>query len=497
MKTPSTRKTSPRGTRVVFACSACGEDRPRWFGRCPACDAWNSAVERPADAVAQAAEARPGAWHVAADEAPAVPRPLAEVTLAASPREPTGFAEVDRVLGGGLVPGALLLLCGDPGIGKSTLALQIARALAQRRRVLYLSGEESPEQVRLRAERIGPSPPELLVLCETDLSRALAAVEASRPRVLVVDSIQTLASAELPAGPGSVAQVRECALALLQVAKRRGVPVLVVGHVTKDGAAAGPRVLEHMVDAVLYLEGERFHAVRLLRAAKNRFGSTNEIGVFEMSSNGLAEVRDPARAFVGEASAFENPGAVLVTSLAGTRPLLVEVQALVASSGFAVPQRAGSGLPPKRLAVLLAVLEKRLGLRLAHADVFVNVAGGLWLEEPAADLGVALAVAGSRLERPARGRLVAVGEIGLAGEVRPVPEIARRVREASLLGYGPILVPRSQIDEALAADASAIGVATLAEALEAGLGPKRRAARAEDAGDVDEDALAPSGGTGA
>jgi DNA repair protein RadA/Sms len=494
---PSPRKPSTKSARVVFACSACGEDHPRWFGRCPACDAWNSAVEQSAEAVAPSRESGSRAWLVAADEAPAVPVPLSEVTLSAASREPTGFAEVDRVLGGGLVPGALLLLCGDPGIGKSTLALQIARSLAERHRVLYLSGEESPEQVRLRAERIGPSPRDLLVLCETDLARGLAAVEAAKPAVLVVDSIQTLASADLPAGPGSVAQVRECALGLLHYAKRRGVPVILVGHVTKDGAAAGPRVLEHMVDAVLYLEGEKFHAVRLLRAAKNRFGSTSEIGVFEMSACGLAEVRDPARAFVGAAEAFEHPGAVLVTSLAGTRPLLVEVQALVANSGFAVPQRAGSGVPPKRLAVLLAVLEKRLGLRLSHADVFVNVAGGLWLEEPAADLGIALAVAGSRLDRPARGRLVAIGEIGLAGEVRPVPEIARRVREAALLGYGPIVVPRSQLEEAAAADTPVIGVATLAEAVEAALGPKRRVAREEDAEAADEGALAPSGGSGA
>ncbi|HKA24159.1 MAG TPA: DNA repair protein RadA [Candidatus Eisenbacteria bacterium] len=491
---PSSRKPSSKLARVVFACSQCGEDRPRWFGRCPACSAWNTAVERRAEEVAPGAAPHAGAWvAAAAGEAPK-PQPLGEVTLEAAAREPTGFGEVDRVLGGGLVPGALLLLCGDPGIGKSTLALQIARALATRRRVLYLSGEESPEQVRLRAERIGASPAELLVLCETDLARALAAAEESAPGILVVDSIQTLAVAEVPAGPGSVAQVRECALGLLHFAKRRRVPVLLVGHVTKDGAAAGPRVLEHMVDAVLYLEGERHHPVRLLRAAKNRFGSTSEIGVFEMSQSGLAEVRDPARAFVGAATPFENPGSVLVTSLAGTRPLVVEVQALVAGSGFAVPQRAGSGVPPKRLAVLLAVIEKRLGVRLSHADVFVNVAGGLRLEEPAADLGLALAIAGSRLDRPARGRLVAIGEIGLAGEVRPVPSLERRVREAALMGYGPVVVPRSQLEEARVEGTEILGAATLAEAVEVSLGPQRRK---ESAPEEDDSELAPSGSRGA
>lgn len=488
---PSIRKPSSKAARMVFACSQCGEDQPKWFGQCRACQAWNSAVERRAEAVAPGPTGpRPGAWvATGSDGEVPMPRPLAEVTLESAAREPTGFGEVDRVLGGGLVPGALLLLCGDPGIGKSTLALQIARALAVRRRVLYLSGEESPEQVRLRAERIGASPPGLLVLCETDLGRSLAAVEQAAPAILVVDSIQTLAAPEIPAGPGSVAQVRECALGLLQFAKRRRVPVLLVGHVTKDGAAAGPRVLEHMVDAVLYLEGERHHPVRLLRAAKNRFGSTSEIGVFEMTQTGLEEVRDPARAFVGAAVAFENPGAVLVTSLAGTRPLVVEVQALVAGSGFAVPQRASSGVPPKRLAVLLAVIEKRLGVRLSHADVFVNVAGGLRLEEPAADLGLALAIAGSRLDRPARGRLVAIGEVGLAGEVRPVPDLARRVREAVLLGYGPIVVPGSQVDDARVPGAEVLGVATLAEAVEVALGPKRKKERVPE----EEDELAPAG----
>ena len=491
---PSPKKSAAKS---LFVCSQCGDDQPRWFGRCPSCRAWNSAYERRAEPAAGrpgapgGAPRRRGAW-VGADSAEARPRPLAEVGLEQAERVPTGFAELDRVMGGGLVPGALVLLCGDPGIGKSTLALQVARVLAgDGRRVLYISGEESPEQVRLRAERLGPVPGELLVFCETDVERALEAAAQSDPAVLVVDSIQTLSHPDLPAGPGSVAQVKECALSLLGFAKGRRVPTILVGHVTKEGAAAGPRVLEHMVDAVLYLEGERFMPVRLLRAVKNRFGSTSELGVFEMRDTGLVEVRDPARAFVGDAG--ETPGVTgtaLVVTLQGTRPLVVEVQALVTGTGFAMPQRAGSGVHPKRLAVLIAVLEKRLGLRLSHSDVFVNVAGGLRLEEPAADLGVALAIAGSRLDRPPRGRLVAIGEVGLAGEVRRVHQIAQRVREAALLGFGPVIVPAAQLDEVAAGGSRSgakggarsgaqgapqvIGVRSLAEALEAGLGPRRR-----------------------
>jgi DNA repair protein RadA/Sms len=311
----------------------------------------------------------------------------------------------------------------------------------------------------------------LLVLSETDLERSLSAIERSDPQAVIVDSIQTLSSAAIAAGPGSVTQVRECALGVLNYAKGRRVPTILVGHVTKDGAVAGPRVLEHMVDAVLYLEGEQFQQLRLLRAAKNRFGSTQELGVFEMGDAGLTEVSDPSRAFIGESANV--PGSVLVAALQGSRPLLVEVQALVTGAGFAVPQRAGSGIHPKRLAVLLAVLEKRVGVRIGNADVFVNVAGGLRLEEPAADLGIAMALAGSREDRPSRGRLVAIGEVGLGGEVRRVSQIEARVREANTFGYRPLLVPKTQLDEIHRGEGEIIGVQTVAEALEAGLGPKR------------------------
>lgn len=465
-------KGKKSANRVVFVCGQCGEDQPRWFGRCPVCDTWNSAAEQSVGKPEATSNQQRGGWLDQVAGLESEPRPLAEVELSAVDRIATGFPEIDRVLGGGLVPGALLLLGGDPGIGKSTLALQMANALCERgRRVLYLSGEESPEQVRLRAQRLGTIPDGLLVFSETDLERSLEAIIRAEPQALIVDSIQTLSSAAVSAGPGSVTQVRECALGILSYAKGRRVPTIMVGHVTKDGAVAGPRVLEHMVDAVLYLEGEQFQQLRLLRAAKNRFGSTQELGVFEMGEAGLTEVTDPSRAFVGESA--DVPGSVLVAALQGTRPLLVEVQALVTGAGFAVPQRAGSGIPPKRLAVLLAVLEKRVGLRIGNADVFVNVAGGLKLEEPAADLGIAMALAGSREDRPSLGRLVAIGEVGLGGEVRRVNQISARVREANTFGYRPLLVPRAQLEEVSGSEGEVIGVQTVAEALELGLGPRR------------------------
>jgi DNA repair protein RadA/Sms len=467
--------------RTAFFCSDCGNDEPKWFGRCPSCEAWNTAVEQPVESGAPGAGREAGApsrraW--TANVAAAGPRPLADVETTSSQRLPSGFGEVDRVLGGGFVPGALLLLCGDPGIGKSTLALQVARALAERgERVLYVSGEESPEQVRLRAERLGPIPRDLLVLCETELEPALEAAGRTAPRLLVVDSIQTLAAATVPAGPGTVTQVRECTLGLLGYAKQTGVPTILVGHVTKDGAAAGPRVLEHMVDSVLYLEGERFHQARLLRAGKNRFGSTSEIGVFEMTGAGLAEMRDPRKAFLGRA--MQGPGSFHVVAMQGSRPLAVEVQALVTHSGFAVPQRAASGIAAKRLAVLLAVLEKRLGVRLSHADVFVNVAGGLTLEEPAADLGLSLAIAGSRFDRPPRGRGVALGEVGLGGELRPVTALAQRLREAEALGFEFAVVP-GEPEGGVRGGIEVRAAATLAEALDHALAPRvRRAGSAE------------------
>jgi DNA repair protein RadA/Sms len=481
----------PKTAKTHFFCSACGNEEPRWFGRCPSCGAWNTAAEAPAatakaGAAAKSARAR---WAPAgATGAPRGPRPLADVDVAAAKRASTGLAELDRVLGGGVVAGSIILVGGDPGIGKSTLMLQLAEALASRGEpVLYVSGEESEEQVRLRAGRLGTIPPSLYILCETDLEAVLEAASRLKPATLVADSIQTLSRSGLEGGPGTVSQVRECALALLHYAKGSNAAVFLVGHVTKDGAVAGPRVLEHMVDAVLYLEGERYQHYRVLRAAKNRFGATHELGVFEMTNHGLAEVPNPSEAFLSSstvapgAPAGGEPGAAVVASLEGSRPLLVEVQALVSTSFYATPQRVTSGFDPRRLAVLLAVLERRVGLRLGRHDVFVTVTGGLTLDEPGTDLGVALAAASSFSSRPVLPRTVAIGEVSLSGEIRRVARVESRVREAARLGFARAGVPAVQADEAKVPGIEIVPLATLRAAIDALLGSKvERAGRAEE-----------------
>ncbi|HET7225747.1 MAG TPA: DNA repair protein RadA [Candidatus Eisenbacteria bacterium] len=480
-----------RSPRSTFHCSACGNEQPRWFGRCPACGAWNTAVETTAAlATAVPGRATRARW-APASGAPGAggPRPLAAVELEHVRRMATGQRELDRVLGGGIVPGSLVLVGGDPGIGKSTLLLQLAITLAGAgRRVLVVSGEESVEQVRMRAGRIGAIPESLLVQAETDLEAVLEAAAQVRPDVLVVDSIQTLARGDLEGGPGSVTQVRECGLAMLHYAKGSGAAVFLVGHVTKEGAVAGPRVLEHMVDAVLYLEGERYQHYRVLRAAKNRFGSTNELGVYEMQDSGLAEVSNPSEAFL-TSGARGDPGVAVVASLEGTRPLLVEVQALVATSFYGTPQRVTHGFDARRLAVLLAVLERRVNLKLGRHDVFVTITGGLTLDEPGCDLGVALAVASSFRNRPVLERTLAVGEVSLSGEVRRVSRIEPRVREAAQLGFMRVAVPRVQADDAVAAGAPGVQivpVATLREGVDQLLG-----ARAERAEPLDAPAREP------
>jgi DNA repair protein RadA/Sms len=381
------------------------------------------------------------------------------------------------------MPGSLVLVGGDPGIGKSTLLLQLAMAAARgtgARRVLYVSGEESEEQVRLRAARIGVPPEALLIFCDTDLDAVLEAAAGANPAVVIVDSIQTMARADLEGGPGTVSQVRECALALLHFAKGSGAAVFLVGHVTKDGAVAGPRVLEHMVDAVLYLEGERYQHYRVLRAAKNRFGSTNELGVFEMTDEGLAEVPNPSAVFLSD-SARREPGSAVVASLEGSRPLLVEVQALVSSSFYATPQRVTSGFDSRRLAVLLAVLERRAGLRLGRHDVFLTAAGGLTLDEPGTDLGVALAIASSFRSRPVLPGTIACGEVSLSGEVRRVPRLDARLREAAQVGFQRAGVPAAQAAEGRGVALEIVPLATLREALEKLLGEKVETPRPERA----------------
>ncbi|MDQ7820045.1 MAG: DNA repair protein RadA [Armatimonadota bacterium] len=440
--------------RWQYVCQACGYTSPKWLGRCPSCEAWNSLVE---EAVGDGPPAR--------REVPAaIPVPVTDVSSAGPSRVSTGVGELDRVLGGGLVPGSVVLIGGDPGIGKSTLLLRACQRLAAGGlTVLYVSAEESLAQVKLRADRLGVAEPRLLLLSETDLDAVLAACERVRPEVVVVDSIQTVGRPDLPSLPGSVGQVRDCTAALVRLAKERAVAVLIVGHVTKEGQLAGPRMLEHMVDTVLYFEGDRHHAYRILRATKNRFGSTNEIGVFEMTAGGLREVTNPSAAFLsGRAS--DAPGSAVVAALEGTRPVLVEVQALVTPTVFGTPRRTASGVDYNRLVVLLAVLEKRAGLHLSGHDVYASAAGGMTVDDPAADLGIAGAVASSLRNRPADPAAVAIGEVGLAGEVRAVPQLEMRVQEAARLGFRRCLVPRGS--GIAGRDIEVVEVGTLPEALE-------------------------------
>jgi DNA repair protein RadA/Sms len=450
--------------RSVYRCQQCGFATAK-PGTCPDCKRTTGELvalveERPAPA--------PGARR---GPAPARrPPPLRAVALDDTRRRPPGLGALDRVLGGGVVPGSLVLIGGDPGIGKSTLLLQAARALAEAfPPLLYVSAEESAAQVKLRAERMGVGSDGLLLWSEGDLSAIQAAVDDLKPRTLIVDSIQTVFLPELESAPGSVAQVRECGARLMTLAKGSGVATFIVGHVTKEGAIAGPRVLEHLVDTVLYFEGERHHAYRVLRAVKNRFGSTNEIGVFQMADRGLTEVTNPSGLFLAERP-HEAPGSVIVSSLEGTRPLLLELQALVSPASFGTPRRTVLGIDYNRACLLLAVLEKRGGLPLGSQDVFVNVAGGGRVTEPAADLGLVVAAASSYMDRPVRGDVVVMGEVGLTGEVRAVTGIEARVKEAAALGFREAVVPRSNLGDGVRPALPALGVGTIHEAIDALLG---------------------------
>jgi DNA repair protein RadA/Sms len=409
------------------------------MGRCPECGSWSSLVEESAGAGPTAAT--PELAVALASDAPGKPRALAEIDAEAQPRLRTNVPELDRVLGGGLVPGSVVLLAGEPGVGKSTLALQLAAGLAPAR-VLYVSGEESPEQIRLRAERLPALPQNLLLLAETHVESLAAPWRELSPAAVIVDSVQTLRSERVESAPGSVAQVRECAALLATAAKRAGAALILVGHVTREGTIAGPRVLEHLVDVVLYFDGDRGHAFRLLRAQKNRFGSTQELGVFHMGEAGLEGVANPSELFLAERRG-DAPGSCVATLVEGSRPLLVEIQALVAPAGYGTARRTAIGIDDGRLALLLAVLDRRAGVDLVSRDVFANAAGGVRVSEPAADLAIALALASSRLDLPLPADVAACGEIGLGGEIRRVARLDLRVREAARLGFRRVLVPET------------------------------------------------------
>jgi len=459
-----------------FVCQACGADFLRWEGQCRACAAWNTLVET---VITPRSRDRGPA---AVGRAGVVAVPLSAPAEAAVRRVSTGMRELDQVLGGGIVPGSLLLIGGEPGVGKSTLLLQVAGGVASADGgVLYATGEESAGQVRLRAARLGlgsgPAADAVAVLATSEVGAIIEAARATRPGLVVVDSIQTMTVEELDGPAGSVGQVRESALRLMELAKGDGIAVVLVGHVTKDGSIAGPRTLEHLVDAVIELGGERGGVMRLLRATKNRFGSTDELGVFEMGESGLREVPDPGRAFLAEHVGLA-PGSVVAATLEGTRPLLVEVQALVAPAGYGTPARRASGIDPTRLALLVAVLGRRAGVGLGSHDVYANLAGGLSIAEPGLDLAVALALASSMRDRPVDPRTVAVGEVGLLGELRPVGGVDRRLREAARLGFERAIVPAGGRAPAAAEGIRIVPAATLRDALRAALMPA--ASRAED-----------------
>jgi DNA repair protein RadA/Sms len=466
-------------SRTSFVCQSCGESFLRWEGQCRTCGAWNSLVETVVREPAARARHAPAVDGLMAGG----PVALGELGEPAVMRLPSGIGELDRVLGGGLVPGSVVLVGGEPGIGKSTLLLQAASAIATQGApdgwVLYASGEESGAQIRLRASRLGlldssakgaaGASDGVRVVAESEIGRISEHARAGHPSLVVVDSIQTMTVDELDGPAGSVGQVRESALRLMELAKGEGIAVILVGHVTKDGSLAGPKTLEHLVDAVLALEGERYAALRLLRASKNRFGSTEEVGVFEMREEGLAELADPARAFLVEHES-PAPGSIVAATLEGSRPLLVEVQALVAPTGYGTPRRTASGIDPNRLALLIAVLGRRAGIGLSSHDVYANIAGGLTVDEPGIDLPVALALASSLRDRPVVPGTIAIGEVGLLGELRAVGGLDRRVREAARLGFTRAIVPATRSAAGRAAEGiEIVSVGTLDAAVAAAL----------------------------
>jgi DNA repair protein RadA/Sms len=457
----------PRET-TIYVCQACAYESPRWIGRCPNCNEWNCFVEEVRQHAGPVKQRRHKPDSVD-------PIPITEVETSAGTRVATAIPELDRVLGGGIVPGSVVLVGGDPGIGKSTLMMQMAASLTGLT-VLYVSGEESLSQIRLRADRLQPPPhARVLLLAETNVDVVGQILERTAADLIIVDSMQTMHHPGLESAPGTVSQVREVTAHFMRHAKTKGVPVFLVGHMTKEGVIAGPRVVEHMVDVVLQFEGERHYAYRILRATKNRFGSTNEIGIFEMHDGGLREVADPSAVFLAERRT-DSSGSAVVAAMEGTRPLLVEVQALVAPTSYGVPQRTATGFDGRRLQMLLAVLEKRAGMRLGQYDVFVNVAGGVRIDEPAADLGMAMAIASSLRDVPVQADAAIIGEVGLGGEIRTIHHIEKRIAEAQKLGFKRVILPGNNAQKLRATQGcTLVEVETIEDAMRAVLGKNGKA----------------------
>jgi len=429
--------------KTLFYCTECGNELSKWAGRCPACGAWNTIVEQPESSHSSSSKGKS-----IARKSPLSHRacPVTDLTSSEEIRFATGMGELDRVLGGGAVRGSLVLVGGAPGIGKSTLMLQICSQLCRQSKVLYVSGEESEHQLKLRAKRLKVESPQLYVISETCLSDVLESVQEEKPDVLIVDSIQTLYNEELDSPAGSIGQVKDCTLSLMQLAKGQDITIFVIGHINKEGSIAGPKVLEHMVDCVLYFEGDQHTTYRILRAAKNRFGATNEIGVFEMRDEGLFEIPNPSELLLAERPE-DAPGTCVTCVMEGIRPVLAEIQALVVPSSYGTPRRTSNGFDYNRAAMLMAVLEKRGGLKVAGCDAYLNIIGGLTLDEPAADLAAVIAVASSYLDRPVPTNLAAVGEVGLSGELRSVNQLEQRISEVQRLGFGKCLIPAHRAEQ--------------------------------------------------
>lgn len=449
--------------KTKFVCQDCGYESARWMGKCPGCQQWNTLVEE-IESSSKNKHVTRSRRHVSK------PEKITQIESEEEPRVTTTMKEFNRVLGGGIVPGSLVLIGGDPGIGKSTLLLQISAQLAEKQLpVLYISGEESTRQTKIRADRLGVSQDLLFVLAETNLFDIANQIEAIKPSFVVIDSIQTIYREEIQSAPGSVSQVRESTSELMRLAKTMGIPIFIVGHVTKEGAIAGPRMLEHMVDAVLYFEGERHHTYRILRSVKNRFGSTHEMGIFEMKEKGLREVMNPSEIFLEERSEGA-AGSTVVASMEGTRPVLVEIQALIAPSSFGNPRRMATGVDNSRVPLLMAVLEKRVGLLLQNHDAYIKVAGGVKLDEPAIDLAIAVSIASSFRDQATKPDDIFIGEVGLTGEIRRVARIEQRVQEAAKLGFNRVICPQKNLDGwTIPKSIQVVGVNTVQEALDIGL----------------------------